>query len=298
MAKLVVVGSITMDYTARVHKLPDPGENSAAYAYQKSGGGKGANQAMAAAIFTQDIAIIGAVGQDVNGDALVTSMKDKGIDVSGVIRVDQSTGINLINVSDTGKNTIVSYAGANALLSVEHVENNKSVIQEAELLVVQLESPMPAIVRAIELAYEAKVPVLLNPSPAQSLDPEILKMVNYITPNERELLKLTNSIEQSKGAAKLFAFGVQHVIVTLGDRGSVLKMEGKDARIESFKVKVLDTTAAGDAFSGALAAQLVLKKDILEAMKVANATGALTTTKLGAHAALPTIEDINRLLQA
>jgi ribokinase len=297
MAKIVVVGSLSMDYTARVPKLPDPGESARAYEFLKNGGGKGANQAMAAAIFTSDIAMIGVVGLDPNGDALLEAMRVQGIDVRAISRTDVRTGTNLIYVSDSGKNMIVSHAGANAVLSVEHVEAQRALIKQAELLVVQLESPLDAIERAIDIAHQAKVPVLLNPSPPQPLDPATLAKVNYITPNEREVLKLTNSIEQSKGANTLRQWGVEHVIVTQGDRGSILKMEGKDARVESFKVSVIDTTAAGDAFSGALAAQLVLGQDVLSAMKIANATGALTTTRLGAHAALPTRDEVEALIQ-
>ena len=296
MAKIVVVGSLFMEHTARVAKLPDPGENVQAKEYLKNGGGKGFNQAIAASRFTQDIAMIGCVGQDPNGDMLIEALRSQGVDVRAILRSNQHTGTNLISVADSGKSTIVSNAGANEDLSVDDIHRFKELIETAKLLVLQLESPLPTIRAAIEIAHQANVPILLNPTPAQALDAETLSQITYITPNERELLKLTNAIEQSKGATTLRQMGVQHVIVTLGERGSVLKMEGKDARVDTFKVKVVDTTAAGDAFSGALAAQLVLGKDILEAMKIANATGALTTTKLGSYAAIPTRLEVEALM--
>jgi ribokinase len=298
MGKIVVVGSVNMDYTALVKDLPLPGETLLAKGFQMSGGGKGANQAMAAAAFSSHVKMISMLGDDPAGHALYEKMKNKGIDVSCVSFCDTPTGNALINVADLGKNTIVVFPGANHKLTEDIIEKYRDVIVDADLVVMQLEIPMATVKKVANIAFEANVPVLLNPAPAQKLDAELLSKVTYITPNETELLRLTNSFETQRGAQALRALGVKNVIITLGSKGCYVKTDTEEFRVDSFKVEAIDTTAAGDSFSGALAAQLALGVDLKTALKIANATGALTTTKIGAQEALPSKEEVDALLLA
>lgn len=298
MGKIVVVGSVNMDYTALVKDLPLPGETLLAKGFQMSGGGKGANQAMAAAAFSSHVKMISMLGDDLAGHALFDKMKNKGIDVSCISFCDTPTGNALINVADLGKNTIVVFPGANHKLTEDVIEKYRDVIVDADIVVMQLEIPMAAVKKVAEIAHNANVPILLNPAPAQKLDAELLSKVTYITPNETELLRLTNSFETQRGAQALRALGVKNVIITLGSKGCYVKTDTEEFRVESFKVDAIDTTAAGDSFSGALAAQLAVGVDLKTALKIANATGALTTTKVGAQEALPSKEEVDALLLA
>ncbi len=296
MGKIVVIGSINMDYTALVHKLPVVGETLLAYSFKMSGGGKGANQAMAASIFSDSVKMIGMLGDDIAGHALYEKMQEKGVDVSCVEFCDTPTGNALIYVDDNGRNTIVVYPGANHQLTPEIVRKYEDVIKEADLVMMQLEIPLETVREAIEIAYKNNVPVLLNPAPAQKLDEELLKKVTYITPNETELLRLANALETYKGALKLRDMGVKNIIVTLGSKGCYVKTDDLDMRVESFNVNAIDTTAAGDSFSGALAVNIAKGLNLIDALKIANATGALTTTKVGAQEALPTKEEVEKLM--
>lgn len=298
MGKIVVVGSINMDYTALVHKLPVVGETLLAHGFKMSGGGKGANQAMAAAIFSDKVKIIGMLGDDIAGHALYKKMEEKGVDVSCVEFCSTPTGNALINVDDNGRNTIVVYPGANHELTPEIVSKYRTVIQQADLVMMQLEIPLETVSAVVDIAFTAGVPVLLNPAPAQKLSVDLLKKITYITPNETELLRLTNAFETYKGAHTLRDLGVKNIIVTLGAKGCYVKTDYIEKRVDSFTVNAIDTTAAGDSFSGALAANLAKGVDLLEALQIANATGALTTTKLGAQEALPTNEEVFALIQA
>ncbi len=297
MGKIVVVGSINMDYTAIVNKLPVVGETLLATDFQMSGGGKGANQAMAAAIFSDQVKMIGMLGDDLAGNALYKKMEEKGVDTSCIEFCETPTGQALINVDHAGRNTIVVYPGANHQLTDTVVERYRDVIESADIVMMQLEIPMSTVKAVAKIAYNAKVPVLLNPAPAQKLDEELLKMVTYITPNETELLRLANALETFKGTQILRNMGVKNVIVTLGAKGCYVKTDEQEMRVDSFLVNAIDTTAAGDSFSGALAAQLAKGVDLKEALTIANATGALTTTKIGAQEALPTKAEVEALLK-
>jgi ribokinase len=297
MGKIVVVGSINMDYTALLAELPHPGETLMAKGFKMSGGGKGANQAMAAAAFSKDVLMVGCLGDDPAGHALFEKMKDKGIDVSCIEFSEVPTGNALIYVAEEGKNTIVVYPGANHQCTPTYVEKYRKVIEEASLVMMQLEIPMETVEVVADIAYKANVPVLLNPAPAQKLSEELIKKVTYLTPNETELLRITSQYDAKKGASALFAMGVKNIIVTLGSNGCYVKTASEEARIETFKVNAIDTTAAGDSFSGALAAHLAKGTPLKESLKIANATGALTTTKIGAQEALPTEEEVLDLIK-
>lgn len=297
MGKIVVVGSINMDYTAILAELPRPGETLLAKDFKMSGGGKGANQAMAAAIFSDQVIMIGMLGNDPAGHALYKKMQEKGIDVSCLEFTETPTGNALINVAEQGKNTIVVFPGANHQLTPEHVSKFKTVIEAADMVMMQLEIPMETVRFVTDLAFAANVPVFLNPAPAQALDTDLLSKISYITPNETELLRITQSFDSKRGAVSLMNLGVKNIIITLGSNGCYMKTATEEARIETFRVDAIDTTAAGDSFSGALAAQLANGVPLKEALVFANATGALTTTKIGAQEALPTKEEVLELMK-
>ena len=195
MGKIVVVGSINMDYTAILAELPRPGETLLAKDFKMSGGGKGANQAMAAAIFSDQVIMIGMLGNDPAGHALYAKMQEKGIDVSCLEFTETPTGNALINVAEQGKNTIVVFPGANHQLTPEHVSKFKDVIEAADMVMMQLEIPMDTVRYVTDLAFAANVPVFLNPAPAQALDTDLLSKISYITPNETELLRITQSFD-------------------------------------------------------------------------------------------------------
>jgi ribokinase len=297
MGKIVVVGSINMDYTAILAELPHPGETLLAKDFKMSGGGKGANQAMAAAIFSNHVTMIGMLGNDPAGHALYKKMQSKGIDVSCIEFTETPTGNALINVAEQGKNTIVVFPGANHQLTPAHVAKYKDVIEAADMVMMQLEIPMETVRFVTDMAYAANVPVFLNPAPAQALDADLLSKVTYITPNETELLRITQSFDSTRGAVSLMNLGGKNVIITLGSNGCYVKNASEEGRIGTFKVNAIDTTAAGDSFSGALAAQLANGVPLKEALVFANATGALTTTKIGAQEALPTKEEVIELMK-
>lgn len=298
MKKIVVIGSINMDYTALVENLPLPGETLKGTGFKMSGGGKGANQALAAAVFSQEVQMVGMVGNDPAGRALHESMSAKGVDMSSVGFSDGPTGNALINVAAKGKNTIVVFPGANDLVTPNVVKHYRDLIRNAALLVLQLEIPMETVELAAQIAYEAQVPVLLNPAPAAPLSDELLKHVTYLTPNETELAKLTGTEDIELGAVMLHNKGVKTVIVTLGSEGCYVHGEHINAKVGTFKVDAIDTTAAGDAFNGALAVAIAQGKPLKDALRVANATGALTTTRLGAQESIPSLAEVEALLKA
>lgn len=298
MKNIVVVGSINMDYTALVKELPLPGETLLAHGFKSSGGGKGANQALAAAVFSPDVHMIGMVGDDPAGHALHASIRSKGVNVDAISFSKTATGNALISVAEKGKNTIVVFPGANMDVTPGYSEQYRSLIQEAALVVLQLEIPMETVESVAKMAFEAKVPVLLNPAPAAPLSDQLLKYVSYITPNETELASLTGNNNIELGAQMLHNKGVKTIIVTLGSEGCYLHSSQLAMRIPTFKVDALDTTAAGDAFNGALAAAIAQNKPLNDALRIANATGALTTTRLGAQEAIPSLSEVEKLLKS
>lgn len=240
--------------------------------------------------------MIGCLGDDPAGHALYEKMKDKGIDMSCVEFTQTPTGNALIYVAEQGKNTIVVYPGSNQDCTPSYVEKYRKVIEQASLVMMQLEIPMETVEYVADIAYNAQVPILLNPAPANTLSPELISKITYLTPNETELLRITNQYDAKKGGVVLQEMGVKNIIVTLGSNGCFMKTENEEDRIPTFKVKAIDTTAAGDSFSGALAAHLAKGFTLRDALKIANATGALTTTKIGAQEALPTEEEVMELI--
>ena len=297
MAKILVVGSINMDLVVRVPRPPAPGETILGGDFQTFPGGKGANQAVAAARLGGEVTLIGRVGHDDFGYELVQGLADNRVNTNHVVKDPGSkSGIAMITVADSGENSIVVAPGANMLLSKDIILKHRKLIQKADLLLVQLECPLLTVTLAIELAHAYKVPVVLNPAPAQPLPESLLAKVTVLTPNESELALLSGENDLEQGIKTLRSRGVKSVVVTLGAQGARLVSETADLLLPSFKVAPVDTTAAGDAFNGALAVMLAEGKPLPEAVRYGTAAGALATTKIGAQPSLPTRYAVEQLL--
>lgn len=276
---VVIVGSANLDLVARTPRLPKPGETVTGSNYFEFCGGKGANQAIAAARAGANTAFIGALGNDHAGETLRVAFKYDDVDISAVQFVSEPTGRALIGVSDDGENSIIVVPGANHAITIGDVERNTKIIASAKVLLCQLEVPLEVVQRAFELAGENSIRIL-NPAPAQSLSKELLQLVDVITPNEHEMQLLG-------GSEALLKCGVKTIVVTQGARGALMITEKGETRIPPFEVDPVDSTGAGDAFCGMLAARLAIGESIQNALKAAVVSGALATLTEGAVPSLP-----------
>jgi ribokinase len=285
-----------------VKTFPRPGETLFGKSFQMFPGGKGANQAVCCAKLGAPTYFIGRVGCDVLGDRLIESLRSAGVRLNYLIRDNgTSSGIALITVNASGENEIVVVSGSNMRLAPSDLDRSRSVIARSGVLLTQLESPVPTVRRALMLAKQANALTILNPAPAQELPPSVLKHVDYLTPNETETEKLsgirsTTTASVEKGAMKLLQIGVKNVIVTLGSRGCLLINHDRKKLFRAVKVKAVDTTAAGDAFSGALAYSLANGKSTEEAIEFATFVAAYSVTKMGAQTSMPTMEELRRFM--
>lgn len=296
-ASLVVVGSLNMDLVARTIRHPQPGETVLGSAFATFPGGKGGNQAVAAARIGGQVAMIGRVGADGFGDALVTSLAEAGVNTRYVLRTPQSSsGVALIVVSEEGQNSIVVSPGANGLLSPEDVKAAASSFEGASAVLLQLEVPLPTVIAAAELAHQAGARVILNPAPAQSLPNRLLHLVDVLIPNQSELALLTGFESITLGLDALLSLGCRNVLVTLGDRGVLVADCNGSFVLNGHSIPVVDTTAAGDAFVGAFAVALGEGKSIREAAAWGNAAGALAVTRAGAQPSLPARAEVEAFL--
>ena len=297
MAKILVVGSINMDLVVRVPHSPKPGETVLGGDFETFPGGKGANQAVAAARMGGEVTMVGRVGNDDFGNTLIQGLVEDKIKTTHVIKDSKArTGVAMISVAADGENMIVVASGANANVSVEDVGNTRSLMRETDLLLVQLECPLETVTAAIELAKAYGVPVVLNPAPAQPLPKSLLKNVDYLTPNQNELLILTGEANLNDGIDKIQKWGLKNLIITLGANGARVIGEGIDQHLPAHEITAVDTTAAGDAFNGALAVAIAEGKPLLDAVSYGMAAGALASTKRGAQPSLPTREAVENLL--
>lgn len=292
--RIVVIGSINMDYVSQVKDLPQRGETITASNYHISPGGKGANQAVAAKRLGADVLMIGALGNDSAGRDLYRRLEREGIDVSGILFADTATGNAMITVDERGSNTIVVFPGSNADLDQSWVERFKEEIKNADCVIIQLEIPMETVAASVKLAKEYGTRVILNPAPAKNIPLEVYKYVDIITPNETELEKLTGTDDIKKGAKVFMDRGVKEVVVTLGDKGSYYLSSEKELLAEPVSVNAIDTTAAGDSYNAALAVALSEKLDMEVVLKFSNIVGALTTTKIGAQNSLPYRDEVEK----
>ena len=301
-SKTVVVGSSNTDMIMQLDKIPVPGETVIGGEFSVAAGGKGANQAVAAARAGGDITFIAAVGTDTVGAEAVEGFIRDGINVEHIKKVDNvASGIALILVDKDGANSIGVASGANASLRPEDMADLKQVISRAQILLMQLETPIDTVIRAAQIAHEAGVKVILNPAPAQRLDDELLKMISILTPNEIEAelltgIKVNDEISAGKAAEALLEKGIDSVLITLGARGVFRAVGKKQKLIPGFEVDAVDTTAAGDVFNGALAVALGENKPLDEAIRFANAAAALSVTKLGAQPSAHSRNEIDSFL--
>ncbi|AKE93922.1 ribokinase [Cronobacter sakazakii] len=302
--QLVVLGSINADHILNLEAFPAPGETVTGSQYQVAFGGKGANQAVAAGRSGADIAFIACVGEDDIGERIRQQLSRDNIDVAPVSAVaGESTGVALIFVNGEGENVIGIHAGANAALTPERVNEQREKIANARALLMQLESPVESVIAAARIAHENQTTVILNPAPARALSDELLALVDIITPNETEAEKLTgvkvvDDDSAAQAARVLHQKGIETVIITLGSRGVWLSVNGEGQRVPGFRVKAVDTIAAGDTFNGALMTALLEGTPMLEAIRFAHAAAAIAVTRPGAQPSVPWRDEIDAFLQA
>ena len=299
--KIVVVGSSNTDLIIKLNRIPRPGETIIGGKFASAPGGKGANQAVAAARAGGAVTLIARVGCDDMGKKAVAGFASDGINVNYVSwdRANPS-GVALIFVGQDGENSIAVASGANERLSPTDVRRAAKAFRGVRVLVLQLETPLDTVRTAVELAARAGVKVLLNPAPARELPGKLLEQVDILTPNEGEAEMLTGIKVRDRNAAAraaeaLLARGVESVIITMGSRGAFVA--GREIRqmIPAYKVKAVDTTAGGDVFNGALAVALAEGRSLLAAARFATAAAAISVTRLGAQTSAPTRREINKL---
>lgn len=304
MKKILVIGSLNLDMTVQVDHTPVVGETILSNKMEMNAGGKGANQACALGKLGADVIMLGAVGRDMYADIQMDSLNKAGVDTTRVIvKDDVSTGIALITVNRDGDNSIIVVSGANATLSKQDIDDNLDVIKESDIVIFQLEVPLETVCYAAEIAKKMGKMVILDPAPVPKNFPdELYRHVDIIKPNETELGMLTgidNPEEHLEKAAEcLRKKGVKDVIVTLGEKGVYLddKISGAE-RIPAMKVQAVDTTAAGDSFTAALAIMLAEGKSLREAAKFANYVSAIVVTRKGAQSSIPTLEEVKRYIE-
>jgi ribokinase len=301
--KIVVVGSSNTDMIVKTPRIPRPGETVVGGDFFLTAGGKGANQAVAAARAGGDVVFVARVGSDDFGKQQLAGLARDGINIDYVVKDKEApSGIALICVAPDGENSIAVAPGANGRLSPDDVKKAAGVIASASLLLMQLETPFETIRTAAEIASDAGVPVILNPAPAQPLDTSIFSYITYFTPNETEAELFTGKAVIKKsdlpGAAlALLAKGVKTVLITLGAQGVYIVTPEWEELIPAFGVKAIDATAAGDVFNGALAVALAEKKSLPEAVRFASAAAALSTTKMGAQPSIPFRSEVEDFLK-
>ncbi|HFQ4913008.1 TPA: ribokinase [Vibrio vulnificus] len=304
MNKLVVLGSVNADHVLQVPSFPRPGETLHGRNYQVIPGGKGANQAVAAARLGADTGFIACVGDDSFGINIRENFKLDGIQIDGVkMQPNCPTGIAMIQVADSGENSICISAEANAKLTEAAIESDLPRIRDARFLLMQLETPICGIELAAREAKAAKTNVILNPAPARTLSDELLACIDVITPNETEAQVLTGIEVVDDESAQLAANvlhqkGIEIVMITLGSKGVWLSENGRGQRICGFKVDVTDTTAAGDTFNGALVTGLLEDMPLESAIKFAHAAAAISVTRFGAQTSIPTRKEVDEFLAA
>lgn len=290
--KIVVVGSSNTDMTIKGDKLPVPGETVAGGVFYAGQGGKGANQAVAARRLGGEVAFVCKVGNDIFAENSLKSYVDEGIDISGVLRSKEASGVALILVDASGENCISVASGANGDFTVADVDSVAGIIKSADILVLQLEIPVPSVLAAAKIAREGGAYVILNPAPACPLPKELFRYASLMVPNQTELSLLSgincDSMDKVKEAvAELKRMGVGDVVVTLGSKGSLVCAGSTFETVEAQKVKAVDATAAGDTFCGGLAVGLSEGLSLVDAARFATRASAITVQRPGAQNSIP-----------
>ena len=300
--KVAVVGSFNMDLVIKTERRPQKGETLIGEEFGMFIGGKGANQAIAASRLGADVTMIGRLGADLFGDTFFSEFARENIDTSFVVRdAEAGTGVASPVIDADGDNSIIIVPRANMRLDVEDVERASHKIADADVLLIQLEVPIESSKRAAEIAQANGVQIILNPAPACELPDSFLGLIDVLVPNEVETEFLTKVMVADDEGARLaaqvlFEKGISTIVLTLGNRGALLLTSQRSQLVPAYNVKVVDTTAAGDAFCGALATALASGDQIENGVAFANATGALAVTVLGAAPSMPTAEQVHNFL--
>lgn len=304
MGKLLVVGSLNMDTVVRVENMPKPGETILGKEICYVPGGKGANQAYAMGKLGADVAMIGCVGKDENGQILIENLKSVCVDTAAIQVIEKEpTGIAFITVEKTGQNSIIVLSGANFSLTEQWIMQQQKYIEDCDVVIAQLEIPLQSVCRAVELAKQKGKMVILDPAPALGKLPKVLlQNVTLLKPNETELQALTGMPTNTEqeivlAANTLLKQGVEQIVVTLGEKGAVLVTKEGFRSFPAKKVKAVDTTAAGDTFMAALALKLSENASIEEAVSFAMAASFLAVTKKGAQSSVPSYEEVCSMLR-
>ena len=293
--EIVVIGSMNMDLVVETDKIPKKGETVLGNKFHQIPGGKGANQAMAAGKLGGNVSFIGACGDDNFGDILLSNLKKEGVNTKNIHRVKENTGIASITVETDGDNRIIVVPGANHSLTPKIITKHADIIKNASVLLLQLEIPINSVEKAIELGDKFETTIILDPAPAQKLNSEIYNKIDYLLPNEGELKNLldNNNLNLNEKIDKLLELGVSNLILTKGKDGITVYNKNNTMNYSSLKVNTVDTTAAGDAFAGALAYSLQRNWNEDKIYKFANKVAAISVTNLGAQSSLPTIKEVN-----
>lgn len=295
MSRVVVVGSINVDLVVSAERLPRPGETILGGQFARHFGGKGANQAVAAARAGASVVMVGAVGSDRDGDESLAALAAEGVDVSLVRRVEAPTGVAIIAVAGDGENQIVVAPGANAEVSIETLHGMPA---GAGVLLTCLEIPMATVVFAVATAARMGLQPVVNPAPGQRLPAELLAHGPILTPNQQELLAAAEGKDQEDALARLSAAGARAVVVTLGSGGALLVEGDRQTPVAALPTRVVDATGAGDAFSGVLVAWLAAGGTLEEAVAAANAAAGISVTQAGARSGMPSRSQIEAALRA
>lgn len=296
--KITVVGSINKDVIMKTERHPKPGETLTALETGSAFGGKGANQAVAAARLGSEVSMIGAVGQDATGEEQLAHFRKEGINVEGIERSEVTSGVAYITVDTAGENSIILYPGANGEVAPQWVEQNRSAVEKADILMLQMEIPLESSLAAAHIAAEAGVKIVFNPAPVHPVPDELYPLVDLLTPNESELALLAGEKDVEKAARLLLDRGVKAVLVTLGGKGSRYISKEQDFTMPTYvEVPVVDTTAAGDSFNAGVAVSIAGGKSPEEAAAFASAVGSLAVSRAGAQPSLPLIEEVNEFIE-
>jgi len=301
---IVVVGSINLDLVARAQHIPRPGETIIGSEFQTFYGGKGANQAVAAAKLGHPTYMVGNVGEDAFGPQLRQALENVGVSTDVVKTVPGSSGVALITIGASGENNIVVVPGANALLTPEQLEEAAPILRQAGFILAQLEIPLETVEYLGEFAAKNGIPLMLDPAPARDLPRNLLKNVNWLTPNESETeilvkadLRADDPASTSAAAEQLLASGPEHVLLKLGAHGCLIAQRDKSQQtIPAFPVEAVDSTAAGDAFNAAFAVALLRGESASDSARFACAVAAISVSRHGAQPSMPTLEEVEEFL--
>ena len=299
---IVVVGSINLDLVVGADRIPKVGETVAGNTFNTFFGGKGANQAVAAAKLGYPVAMVGCVGTDAFGEQLRQGLNNAGVDTNGVSSVEGPSGVALITTTTNGENNIVVVPGANKHLEPELLHEAAPILEDAGMLLTQLESPFDTVDYLVQFAERNNIPLILDPAPARDLSMSLLRRVSWITPNETEVEELLKRRILSDGdyhaaAECLLSCGSKNVLLKVGSRGAlVAQQDGSKVMIPAFPVDAVDTTAAGDAFNGSFAVALMKGLNAVQSARFASAVAAISVTRPGAQPSMPTLQEVEQFI--